>query len=50
MPNLDIKVRFLEFSEEIHSGNKIEFRESWIITTDKYTSSETLWKIMLFVN
>lgn len=44
--NLDIKVRFLKFVEEIHIGDKIEFRESWIITTDKYTSSETLWKIM----
>jgi hypothetical protein len=46
MSNLDSKVRFLKFLEEIHSGDKIEFRESWIITTDKYISSETLWEIM----
>ncbi|MDF2505715.1 MAG: transposase family protein [Clostridium sp.] len=25
MPNLNIKVRFLKFLEEIHSGDKIEF-------------------------
>lgn len=46
MSNLDIKIRFLKFVEEIDIGDKIEFRESWIITTDKYTSSETLWKII----
>jgi len=46
MSDSNIKVRFLKFVEEIHIGDKIEFREAWIITTDKFTSSETLWKIM----
>jgi hypothetical protein len=46
MSDSNIKVRFLRFVEEIHIGDKIEFREGWIITTDKFTSSETLWKIM----
>lgn len=46
MSDSNIKVRFLKFVEEIHIGDKIEFKEAWIITTDKFTSSETLWKIM----
>lgn len=46
MPDSDIKIRFLKFIEEIHNGDKIEFKEAWIITTDKFTSAETLWKIM----
>lgn len=46
MPDSNIKVRFLKFVEEIHIGDKIEFKEGWIITTDKFTSSESLWKIM----
>lgn len=46
MSDSNIKVRFLKFAEEIHIGDKIEFKESWIITIDKFTSSETLWKIM----
>ena len=46
MPDLEIKVRFIKFIEEIHNGDKIEIKESWIITTDKLTPVETLWKIM----
>ena len=46
MSDSNIKVRFLKFVEEIHIGDKIEFKEGWIITTDKFTSSESLWKIM----
>ena len=46
MSDANIKVRFLKFEEEIHIGDKIEFRQAWIITTYKFTSSETLWKIM----
>ncbi|NSJ93092.1 transposase, partial [Coprococcus sp. MSK.21.13] len=37
---------FIKFIEEIHNGDKIEIKEAWIITTDKLTSVETLWKIM----
>lgn len=46
MPDSDIKVRFLKFIEEIHIEDKIEFKEAWIITTDKFAAVETLWKIM----
>lgn len=46
MSNLDIKVRFIKFIEEIHNGDRIDIKEGWIITTDKYTSVETLWNIM----
>ena len=46
MPDADIKVRFIKFNEEIHIENKIEIKEGWIITTDKITPVETLWKIM----
>ncbi|QAT39211.1 transposase [Clostridium sp. JN-9] len=41
-----IKVRFIRFIEEIHTGDKVEIKEGWIITTDKFASVETLWKIM----
>lgn len=46
MSDSDIKVRFIRFIEEIHIGDKVEVKESWIITTDKFISVETLWKIM----
>ncbi|MBV1822237.1 transposase, partial [Bacteroidales bacterium MSK.15.36] len=46
MADSEIKVRFIKFIEEIHNGDKIEIKEAWIITTDKLTSVETLWKIM----
>ncbi|AYD40890.1 IS4/IS5 family transposase [Clostridium fermenticellae] len=46
MSDKDIKVRFLRFVEEIHTGDRIEIKEGWIITTDKFTSVESLWKIM----
>jgi hypothetical protein len=46
MSDADIKVRFIKFVEEIHVGDKVEIKEGWIITTDKFTSVETLWKIM----
>ena len=46
MPDSSVKVRFVNFIEEIHNGDKIEFREAWIITTDKSVSVETLWKVM----
>lgn len=46
MSDSNIKVKFLKFIEEIHNGDKIEFKEAWIITTDKIASAETLWKIM----
>ncbi|MEG6568855.1 transposase [Thermoanaerobacterium thermosaccharolyticum] len=46
MPSLDIEVRFIKFIEEIHCSGKVEIKESWIITTSKVTSVETLWKIM----
>jgi hypothetical protein len=44
--NSNIKVRFIKFIEEIHNGDKVEIKEGWIITTDKFSSVETLWKIM----
>ena len=46
MSDSGIEVRFIKFVEEIHTGDKIEIKEEWIITTDKFTSVETLWKIM----
>jgi len=46
MTGLDIKLRFVKFIEEIHAEDKIEIKEGWIVTTDKFTSVETLWKIM----
>lgn len=46
MPNSDIRIRFIKFMEEIHNGDKVEFKECWIITTNKFTPSETLWKII----
>lgn len=46
MSDSGVKVRFIKFIEEIHTGDKIEIKEGWIITTDKSTSVETLWKIM----
>ncbi|WP_392486745.1 transposase [Haloimpatiens sp. FM7315] len=46
MSSSNIKVRFIKFSEEFHIGDKIEFKEGWIISTDKFTSVETLWTIM----
>ena len=46
MSNSEIKVRFIKFIEEVHKKDKVEIKESWIITTDKFTSVETLWKIM----
>lgn len=46
MPDASIKVRFIRFLEEIHTGDKVEIKEGWIITTDKFTSVETLWKVM----
>ncbi len=46
MSNSDIKVRFIKFIEEIHTGDKIEIKEGWIITTDKFILVETLWKVM----
>ncbi|WP_243159213.1 transposase [Clostridium cochlearium] len=46
MDDSEIKVRFIKFIEEVHNGDKIEIKEVWIITTDKFTSAETLWKII----
>ncbi|SUY47113.1 transposase family protein [Clostridium putrefaciens] len=46
MSNSEIKVRFIKFIEEVHKKDKVEIKESWIITTYKFTSVETLWKIM----
>ena len=46
MSDSDIKVRFVKFIEEIHITDKAEVKEGWIITTDKFTPVETLWKIM----
>ncbi|WP_027309431.1 transposase [Caloramator sp. ALD01] len=46
MADATVKVRFIRFVEEIHNGDKIEIKEAWIITTDKFTSSQTLWEIM----
>lgn len=46
MTDASIKVRFIRFLEEIHTGDRIEIKEGWIITTDKFTSAQTLWKIM----
>ena len=46
MPDSSVKVRFIKFIEEIHAGDKIEFKEAWIITTNKFVPVETLWKIM----
>ena len=46
MNGLDIKVRFMKFLEEIHTGDKVEIKEAWIITTSKVLPIETIWKIM----
>ncbi|MBU5314521.1 transposase [Tissierella carlieri] len=46
MSDSSIKVRFIKFVEEVHSKDKVEFKEGWIITTDKVTPVETLYKIM----
>lgn len=46
MADASVKVRFIRFVEEVHVGDKVEIKEGWIITTDKFTSVETLWKIM----
>ncbi|WP_243108105.1 transposase [Clostridium sp. JN-9] len=46
MSDSTIKVRFIRFIEEIHTGDNVEIKEGWIITTDKFASVETLWKIM----
>lgn len=46
MSDSKLKVRFIKFIEEIHIGDKVEIKEAWIITTDKFTSAEILWKIM----
>jgi hypothetical protein len=42
----DIKVRFIKFVDEIHTGDKVEVKEGWIVTTDKNITVETLYKIM----
>ncbi|MDK2919721.1 MAG: hypothetical protein PWQ37_2454 [Candidatus Petromonas sp.] len=42
MSDLEVEVRFIKFIEEVHKGDKVEIKESWIITTDKFTSVETL--------
>jgi len=46
MPASDIKVRFIKFVEQIHTGDSVEIKEAWIITTDKFTSVKSLWLIM----
>lgn len=46
MSDKSIKVRFIRFVEEVHVGDRVEIKEGWIITTDKFASVETLWKIM----
>lgn len=46
MSDEDVKVRFVRFIEEIHTGDKLEYKEGWIITTDKITSVQTLWRII----
>lgn len=46
MTNMNKKVRFIRFLEEVHTGDKIELKESWISTTNKFISTEAMWKIM----
>ncbi|MEG0775827.1 MAG: transposase [Cetobacterium sp.] len=46
MSNSGIVVRFIKFIEEFHNEDKVEIKESWIITTNKTIAVETLWKIM----
>lgn len=46
MTNLGFKIRFLRFLEKITIGDKIEFKEIWIITTNKNIDNKTLWKII----
>lgn len=46
MTGLDETVRFIRFVEKISHGDKVEIKEVWIITTNKYISTETLWKII----
>lgn len=46
MADSTIKIRFLKFIEEVHIGDKVEIKEIWIITTDKYTSPQTLWEVI----
>ncbi|NLZ33865.1 MAG: transposase [Clostridiales bacterium] len=46
MTNLGFKIRFLRFLEKITIGDKIEFNEIWIITTNKNIDNKTLWKII----
>jgi hypothetical protein len=46
MTNLDSKIRFVRFLEKITTGDKIEFKEIWIVTTNKNIDNKTLWKII----
>lgn len=46
MNGLDTTVRFVKFVEKISNGDKIEVKEVWIVTTNKYIATETLWKII----
>ena len=46
MPDIEIKVRFVKFLEEIHDGDEVQMREVWIITTNKNIPVQTLWKII----
>lgn len=46
MTGMDETVRFIRFLEKISHGDKIEIKEVWIVTTNKYISAETLWKII----
>lgn len=46
MTNLDHKIRFVKFLEKITTGDKVEFKEVWIVTTNKNIDNKTLWKII----
>lgn len=36
----------MKFVEGVHIKDKVEIKEAWIITTDKVTAVETLWKVI----
>lgn len=46
MTGLDTRVRFVKFIEKICNGDQVEYKEIWIVTTNKYIPVETLWKII----
>ena len=46
MQGLEMKIRFVKFTLEIHEKDKVRRKEIWIITTNKVITVETLLKII----